>query len=258
MSSIRVTFFALGVFLCAGSLTSAADPAIETQEGVNQWFIYYYLHPSPENVVPGVRTLAKAGLLDKASTRAPLIAFFGEIFRQNPKSLADWMKQLEGLKPEHQKILWYALWYAGNDPGKTLLQQAKDRAPESDKREIERLLKEPPPDLLEKPVQSPAVLDMLWGKFVATGDARCVQKIISVLPWLDKKPPSVGSGKVDAGSMLIVAGAAQWSLESNAIQHERVLKICQDELSKQPPEVKVILKEIVEKAQKAIQEGKKG
>lgn len=257
MSPFRITVLALGVFLGAGSLASAADPAVETQEGVSQWFTYYYLHPSPENVVPAVRTLAKTGTLDKPTARALLVTFFGEIFRQNPQNLADWMKQLEGLKPEHQKILWYALWYAGNGPAKSLLQQVKGRALESDKPEIDGLLRDPPPDLLGKPVQSPAVLDMLWSKFMATGDARCVQKIISVLPWLDKKPASVGSGKVDAGPMLI-AGAAQWSLGSNAIQHERVLKICQEEMGKQPPEVKVILKEIVEKAQKAIQEGKKG
>jgi hypothetical protein len=54
---------------------------------------------------------------------------------------------------------------------------------------------------------------------------------------------------------LLVAGAARWSLTSNAIQHRRVLEICQEEVGKQPKEVAEKLRKIIAHAKEALEAG---
>jgi hypothetical protein len=47
----------------------------------------------------------------------------------------------------------------------------------------------------------------------------------------------------------MIGGAARWSLTSNCIQHQKVLEICKDQLSKQDSETVSILKEVIKQAQ---------
>ena len=65
--------------------------------------------------------------------------------------------------------------------------------------------------------ETAADLDCLWGEFLATGDQEPVKKIISVL------------GKPETGMNILLVGAANWSLGSNAQQHEKVYEIIQEE-----------------------------
>ena len=73
---------------------------------------------------------------------------------------------------------------------------------------------------------------MLWAAFYATGDALPVQKIIAVLHL----------SKDGNGEEMMVGGAANWSLKSNAQQHPKVLEICKSELTN----VRGITKEMLE------------
>ena len=61
-------------------------------------------------------------------------------------------------------------------------------------------------------------LDYLWSEFCATGKDEPIQKIISALNYSGKNVES-----------RIVAGAAEWSLTSNAAQHKKVYDIIQSE-----------------------------
>ena len=98
---------------------------------------------------------------------------------------------------------------------------------------------EHPPDFLKDTISSPSFLDALWGSFFATGDDRYVQRLISALPMLDTKG--------DVARMLI-GGAAQWSLTSNAVQHPKVMEICEKELKTLPDDQKPTLEKIIESA----------
>jgi hypothetical protein len=91
--------------------------------------------------------------------------------------------------------------------------------------------------------QGPWVLDALWGKFMATGERAPVERIITTLPWLDIK------GDINR---LLVGGSARWSLASNAIQHKRVLKICEDVAITQKGDVASKLRELIANAKKEL------
>ena len=91
------------------------------------------------------------------------------------------------------------------------------------------------------------VLDALWGNFMATGNKAPVQRIMTTLPWIDVK------GDVNR---LLIGGAARWSLTSNAVQHQRVLQFCEEEVSAQPKDVAAKLREVIANVRKELQ--KKG
>ncbi len=97
-------------------------------------------------------------------------------------------------------------------------------------------------------ISSPAILDMLWANFMATGDERYVKRIITASPWLDS--PGVSTEKK------IISGAARWSLTANARQHKRVLQICMRERDNQPA-LKQVLTEIIDRATKPPEQKKK-
>jgi hypothetical protein len=49
------------------------------------------------------------------------------------------------------------------------------------------------------------------------------------------------------GMDIVIGGAAQWSLESNAFQHKRVYQICKEELKNIDAVTAKLLQEILEK-----------
>ena len=210
---------------------------------VDAWMKHYYLHPEPEKVPLAIEFLAKGGILDDFTVHPLFIAFFGEIFRHNEKRLPSWMKRLDSLRESHKKLLWSALWFSYTKKGKELLQGVDLKAHPASKELIDTLLRQSPPDVLTIPVDSTAVVDSLWGAFQATGNEDCVLRVIEVLPWVNEKSDP---------KKLLVGGVAKWSLTSNAVQHERVLKICKIQVDKQPQEVQSVLKEVIHQAEEGL------
>jgi hypothetical protein len=69
-----------------------------------------------------------------------------------------------------------------------------------------------------------------------------VERIIGVLSW--KVPADGAANRTD---VILIVGAARWSLSSNAFQHRRVYEICQNTLPKLNPEGRQALNEILQK-----------
>jgi len=128
---------------------------------------------------------------------------------------------------------------SNNSHEKSILMKVKAASPPEAEGFIDRLLAEEE-DVLIKTISDPSVLDLLWGRFFGSGDERCVQRIISVLPWLQDRSNA---------TKMLVGGAAQWSLTSNAMQHQRVMEICRREVATQPDEIKMVLREIIHRAE---------
>ena len=91
---------------------------------------------------------------------------------------------------------------------------------------------------LTRPITSAGQLDGLWTLYFETGEDAAVRRIISVLHWLED----------GQGMQIVIGGAAQWSLKSNAAQHPGVLAICKDELARADETTSSILKKIVAEA----------
>lgn len=70
--------------------------------------------------------------------------------------------------------------------------------------------------ILEKQITDPKVLDDLWGYYNTSKDKRAVQRIISILHWIED----------GHGIEIALGGAARWSLAQNAFSNDEVYTIC--------------------------------
>ncbi len=208
---------------------------ITSENDFEQWCTYYYLHPQPDLTVKALLFAEKNGYFDKESARAPFLAMISQLFRQNPKLLPVWIKELTPMATVHKKLIWNALWLANTPESKEEANLFAKQFPAYDHPPAQ-IASIPAPQPIEKMQLSADVLDMLWGSFFITGDEKYVDRIISALPGLRK-------GEHDPNKMM-AAGAAQWSLTANAHQHQRVMKICMAARQKHPeckPEVDQVI-----------------
>lgn len=211
---------------------STIEPTTMSEKDLNYFMLYYYLHPAPEKVPQAVQAMHKMGYLEKESAGAPITSFLALIFRSNPSAIETTLADFPGYSPSEQQVLLSALWIADTAQSKMALEKLPLGNDNAD-------LKTSPPKIEELPVESPDVLDMLWGAFMATGDEKYVLPIISVLPYSTIK---------ENIPQFLVGGSAKWSLTSNAVQHKRVFDICSSQLEKQPEDVKEILSEVIAEA----------
>jgi hypothetical protein len=206
----------------AGVDPAGVDPDVLTRTDVTEeaaqtaselFFTYYYLAPSPDRFVHEFRETAR--LLDfQVDANLPaLSAFYGMVIRANPESTDAWVEALADLPASYRPVLYHSLRLAATKQATDALRQLADKAKGDQQRAIFRILSLPEQDLAVMPIKKGAHLDMLWGAFFATGDQRYVERVIQSL-----------GGKT--GDSLVLAGAARWSLKSNAWQHSKVLGIC--------------------------------
>lgn len=214
---------------------------INTIDDLSNWMTYYYLKPRPELTVKAVKFAAKEGLFERNGLGVIMIAMMNHIFAQNSKQLPAWIQDLSTLSIKHKAYVWQALWRVNTDQSRELANQLREQFPGDQKPPLltsdSRI-----PTPFEKMRLSPAVLDMLWISFSITGDEKYVERIISALTGLRKEERDPDN--------ILTAGAARWSLASNAHLHEKVMKICLEE-RKRHPELQSELDKVISQARLA-------
>lgn len=221
---------------------------IQTEMDLSQWMTYYYLSPQPALVPKAIFFIERQGLLDCQNAKASFVAFFSQIFAQNPTKLPAWIEELKALKQPHKNLVWSALWMANTAEAKgQMIIVAKQLMPNDQASIVKYTHKAVPIETME--ISSPAILDMLWGHFFATGDERYVKRIMTVL---QRSAPTEHNGE-----SAIISGVAQWSLTCNARQHKRVLQICTRERDSQPA-LKTALSDVIDKATKPLEQSRHG
>ena len=86
---------------------------------------------------------------------------------------------------------------------------------------------------------SPEVLDMLWGRFFATGDYGPILRIVGMLPFSNDRD---GVEKLTLGVM------AKYTLASNASRNPDLLVMLKRAARQQPPDTVKILKQVTDAA----------
>jgi len=196
----------------------------ETQPGIDEWLSFYYTHPQPECFVEQIRAMSKAGYFEKDASRPPLLAFLGRVMAQNPDKIGAWMAALADLPVNDRDVLNTALWFSGTKEGARFLEVNG----------IRQFAGKTPPDILNMEIDSPAVLDMLWAWFFATGREEAIRRIVSAMNLsryegaLDryKTAPKTEQARREA-FMDSAYRSAGWSLANNCRLHPRVREICE-------------------------------
>lgn len=236
--------FAL-LILCFITTTSVnAAPAFNSEEELMRWVTYYYKKPQPARIPEAVKYLNQVGALSNQNSIAPIFGFLSGVFSQNPQRVSDWINELTSIGEKELGTVVLGIWYADLPDSKARVYALLEKYPKL-KSDFEYLYKGGPMAIEKIPLdQGPWVLDALWGKFMATGDVAPVERVISALPWVNVK------GNIDR---LMVGGSARWSLTSNAVQHKRVLEICERLATEQSSETTIELLKVIKAAKKELQ-----
>jgi hypothetical protein len=235
---LRNTVF---VILILFSGLASSETEFKSQEEFGKWLTYYYLKPEPENIVQAVRYMSESGFLENGKTYPPIFGFLAGVFKNNPSKIGSWVNDLSSLKDSSYGVVVLGVWYANISDSKEKVYAILEKRPAL-KEQFSYLYKGSPMEIRQIPLEQGSwVLDALWGNFMATGSTEPVARIMEALPWLDVKGET---------NKLLVAGAARWSLTSNAEQHKKVMAICESEIEKQPPAVQEKLKSVIAEAKK--------
>jgi hypothetical protein len=219
----------------------SSETEFKSQKYFSKWLTYYYLNPEPENIVQAVNYISENGFLQNGKTYPPIFGFLAGVFKNNPSKVSSWVDNLSSLEDSSYGVVVLGLWYANLSDSKEKVYAMLEKRPAL-KKQFNYLYQGSPMEIRKIPLeQGPWVLDALWGNFMATGNTEPVARIIEALPWLDVK------GEINK---LLVAGAAQWSLTSNAEQHKKVMAICENEIKIQPPAVQEKLRSVIAEAKK--------
>ena len=216
---------------------SHAQSTFTSQDDLQKWVTYYYLNPEPHKVPAAVQYLSQSGMLDRENPVPPILGFLAGAFQNNPDQLSSWLDELSSLPEPHLGIVLIGLWYAELPNSGERVHSTLENYP-SLAEQYEFIAHGDPIGVTEIPLeQGPWVLDVLWGNFMATGDKQPIIRIMAALPWENVE------GDVNR---LMVGGAANWSLSSNARQHEKVRQICEEEVNHQPEEVAQKLRAVLD------------
>jgi hypothetical protein len=186
------------------------------------WVENYYLNPDTEKVVPAVYALSRSGYFEQAGQPATAIGFLSAVFAQNPDKVEGWVHSFRDLPTAHRRIVAAALWYSGVSEGADHLRALARGSRPDIRAEVESLTVWAKPALHEVPVLSSSSLNLQWGAFLGSGDAR---HVVNVLAALGSEERALGH-------------AARAALAEKALAHPRVYEICQAEIARQPAGVR--------------------
>lgn len=228
------------------STMAVASAGFKSDEEAGNWVTYYYKDPSPTNIPDAIQYMSLHGWFDNEKSIAPVFGFLAGGFKNNPEQVPGWVNKLSDLNESHFSVVVLGLWYADLPDSQKRVYELLEKNPKL-KEELSYLYKGAPMPIDKIPLEQGSwVLDALWGNFMATGNKKPVVRIMSALPWIDVK------GDVNR---LLIGGAARWSLTSNAVQHQRIMEFCEEEVKNQPPEVAEKLREVIESAKAELESG---
>jgi hypothetical protein len=214
---------ALGLGIIGSTeLSAGVGDYFKSEEIFFQWSTFYYLYPETEKVPYAILYYADSNAFSKhKDTRMPMAAFFSVILANDNQLLEKTLSSIDNCNSDNAKIFYTnILWYMDTPKSKELYARIQREWKKDNLQNVfYHLNKMSVQNILDNPVSTALDLDMLWASFFASGKSEYIKNIISAL---DKNV-------YNHGEAIMVRGAAKWSLKSNAIQHERVLQICQEE-----------------------------
>jgi hypothetical protein len=245
------SFLFFGAMILAGIVPVARASVLVSEEvfkdkkELSDWICHYYQHQEAGLLEAAVRALSEFKLIGSgyAEKDSFAVGFLSEIFAQNPDRVADWLRETGDLPyPGPKAVVWTAAVSSDSLQAKEAMQKIADASDPPVRSFIRSLLLFPAYDFLKNPVLYPEFVDIMWGKFFATGDARYVAKIISALGLADQT--TAWDNKAMA------AREAELYLVVYAGKYPEVMSLCEEELPRQPENVKKRLQTVLSGAKR--------
>ena len=226
----------------AAPLRAGADTgaAFATKGRLVTWIKSYRLAPAPERLPDAVQAMRRHGLLEDQDRAGLYIGFTAGVLGDNEDMAEDLVKAMFPLPPKEQVLIIKALAYSGLPQWKPLLAGLVERMP-ARKVLIDKYLFRGGKSLMDVPLdRDPAILDTLWGYYIATGRPGPIRRIIEALKW-DAESPDLDK--------VIAAQMAKWTLAANAERDPDLLPLYRRVVLGRPPEIARPLRQVIAAAQ---------
>jgi len=226
--------------LALSGAAAPADRSFASPSDLQRWLTDYHRRPRPELVVAALVALETelprhGSTLEAQAARGGMRSFFGLVLAKSPAAVR--AVEQHDFEPGTRRFLAEALWRCGTTPCTAALARLRVEPAAS---------ATPAPDVRVAPVDTAAAVDDLWASYSATGDTVYVERVIDALP---------PSAEVSDPPRAIAAGAALWSLVSNAAQDGDVLAVCVAAARRADPPRRAVLEDVVRRARLARGDG---
>lgn len=228
MRIVTSAFLLLAVFSTTSRAQAEPESARQDRD-FDALLEYYYLRKNTNDAVKILNHAQANKLLEKNEGAAVgFAAFLTIVFTENPEKV-DGIAKSGKYTGKTRDAIQRGLWMSGN---------AKKISEIFGK--VPTFAEAKPISLMDRPLNEPGELDMMWSAFTASGDVAYARRVLEIL---DETHEITGDIRHDA----LVRGAAEWSLGSFVRRHELVYRMVRKELKSQPDGVKKKLREILSK-----------
>lgn len=201
--------------LFAWNCQAAQPQKIDSENSLSRFMQPYYLHPRPDLVASAIRYIGSSN--DMASNKSAILpteAFFSVIFARYPSRREQWSKLVAEQHGETRAVL-------------------------------EKALHESPQELIDTTAVSPALNDMCWAAYFASGGLTYLNKIVDQLKHLGERKNL---------TLYLTAASAEWSLSSISKTDRKVkMSMLAMEIG-DDPKMRVIAADILNKTPEQIRE----
>ena len=230
-----------------------------TPEQLMDWVSNYRKHRNPSRVPAAVNAMNTYGLFGDEEKAWFCTGFIAGVLGSNPKDGASLVGRMLPLPDKEQGVIIRAIVYSGRPDWRELLEKFSPRMPLR-RPLIDDFLSGKRPTLMDLQLDhggSPGIY-ALWGYYVATGQHEPVVRIMDALRWSKKKSDSAFSfRKIFSGwghdpsafDKITAGGTAKWTLASYAERDRELIKLYRAEYGRQPEEISLPLKDVIEAAE---------
>jgi len=269
---MRGVIASLAIFFSLVALAAPAPAAplrpgqFASREAVLAWMNDYRHHREPGHVPEAVHAISQLGIFKDPENAGAFVGFIAGVIATNPGPADELISRMLPLPPEDQWAIVQAIAYSGIPGWKPLLTRFAERLPARrlmvekylsgqlatlDQAGFEKspgtfqkiggflgLHKEKKPVLL---TPNAALLDVLWGYYMATGAFNpAISDIIALLP-LSKDRDDV--------ERLTLGGMAKYTLAANGARDAKLLAMLKSVAKYYPKNNKAIIEEVTEAAE---------
>jgi len=210
-------------------------PHFTSIEQFQEWAEWFYKHPDPDHFPDALFYIFRLHLHEVEDLGPTTAGFVAGIFHRYPGKIKDWAGSFDCLTTDEIIFVSFSLWLSGAPDSIAVSEDLIKKLPDGrEKNELMGRFGVSPPSIDDMPFEGPDVIDILWGWFFATGDAGCIRRIISAL----------------LPDNMIPTDMIRSSLLTNAVDHERVLEILEEQLHYSSPDLVDELVDIIRQAKK--------
>ena len=184
----------------------AAETATKPAFNAERFLSDFYQSPQPDQLPDFLAAVSIQGWAEGKNSRPPMLGFLAEIITAYPDRTEGWRDRIPQSDTAVRRLWDEAAVLSHKGGVRTVIEH------------------------------SPAINDMNWGAFAATGHADFVNRLIDEIPYIDER---------EDRNLYVTGSTACWSLGSKARADPKVRQLLEAAKTSAPPRTRALIGEIL-------------